>query len=400
MLKISGLDIVRISKNGKKAIRVMQYGNNLWSELELPSGYTFLEYIEATGKQYINTGFVPIVNTSFVAELSVSAGIGNKNLFCAYTNYVLNSKSDTQLEYRIGSSSWVHIATPSVVTSKFKVEFSTKTIKFNGSVIASPNITTLSNTYPMWLFYRDGGSSTYMGYGKLYSCKIYDNSKLVRDFIPAKNSSGVAGLYDMVNGVFYKSATSTNFVAGTEISNPFALINYIESNGNQYIDTGFTPDNNSRIVFDFQSTKSSERNDLIGSRNTTKSKAFTFSVGSNGYWRVGYNTSSPETDVKADTNRHIADLNKNVLTLDGTTIHTATSASFTGYASMYIGAVHAADTAKYQGYAKIYSCKIYDNGLLVRDFIPVLRYDGSYGLYDKVNKRFYNSASGTPFTGA
>ena len=40
--------------------------------------------------------------------------------------------------------------------------------------------------------------------GKLYGCKIYDNDKIVRDFIPCKNSSGVIGLYDTVNSQFYQ----------------------------------------------------------------------------------------------------------------------------------------------------------------------------------------------------
>ena len=211
MARVNGLNIQRIAINGKNILRTMRNGSELWSWNGLPIGYTKLEYIQATGSQYIDTEFVPNVNTSFIAELSIPSGAGNKNLFCAYTNYVLNSKSDTQLEYRIGSSSWVHITTPSHVTSKFKVEFSTKTIKFNGSIIASPNISSLSNTYSMWLFYRNGGSSTYLGRGKLYSCKIYDNGILVRDFIPCKNPSGVVGLYDKVNKKFYGSSSSTHF---------------------------------------------------------------------------------------------------------------------------------------------------------------------------------------------
>lgn len=44
---------------------------------------------------------------------------------------------------------------------------------------------------------------------------------------------------------------------------------------------------------------------------------------------------------------------------------------------------------------KIYYFKIYDNDVLVRDFIPVLDHNGSPCMYDKVSKQFfYNSGTG------
>ena len=52
---------------------------------------------------------------------------------------------------------------------------------------------------------------------KLYSCKIYNNGTLVRDFVPVKNSSGTIGLYDLVNSAFYTNAGSGTFTAGADI---------------------------------------------------------------------------------------------------------------------------------------------------------------------------------------
>lgn len=49
---------------------------------------------------------------------------------------------------------------------------------------------------------------------RLYFCKIYDNGSLVRNLIPAKNSSGTLGLYDAVNNVFYTNAGTGTFTAG------------------------------------------------------------------------------------------------------------------------------------------------------------------------------------------
>lgn len=175
----------------------------------------------------------------------------------------------------------------------------------------------------------------------------------------------------------------------------YSVVEYIESTGTQYIDTGFTPNNKSRIVIDFAATDVSTTNNLVGSRSSTTSKAFTFSVSGSGYWRIGYNTSSPETSVLADTERHVADLNKNVLYLDSSVLYTATEAEFTGYASIYIGAINAAGRG-YMGYVKIYSCQIYDDGTLIRDYITCINPDGVVGLFDKVNHQFYaNAGTGT-----
>jgi hypothetical protein len=49
---------------------------------------------------------------------------------------------------------------------------------------------------------------------------------------------------------------------------------------------------------------------------------------------------------------------------------------------------------------KMYYCKIYDNDILVRDFIPAVRdSDSKPGFYDLVTNQFYtNAGSGADFT--
>ena len=43
-------------------------------------------------------------------------------------------------------------------------------------------------------------------------------------------------------------------------------------------------------------------------------------------------------------------------------------------------------------YGKVYYVQIYDNDVLVRDFIPVLDYNGTPCMYDKVERKFYYNA--------
>ena len=46
----------------------------------------------------------------------------------------------------------------------------------------------------------------------------------------------------------------------------------------------------------------------------------------------------------------------------------------------------------------IYSIRCWNNGILERDFVPA-KMKGIYGLYDKVNKKFWRSSSGVDFLG-
>lgn len=181
----------------------------------------------------------------------------------------------------------------------------------------------------------------------------------------------------------------------------YTKLEYIQSSGTQWVDTDFTPNGKTRMVVDFAVTDASGTNNIIGARTSTSEKAFTFST-TEGNWRIGYNNATTKTSVVADTNRHIADLNQNVLSLDGVVIHTASFADFDGSCDICIGIINSpsASTGYYKGYAKFYSCKIYDNGTLVRDFIPCIDPNGNVGLYDTVNKKFYGNAGSGMFVGS
>lgn len=65
---------------------------------------------------------------------------------------------------------------------------------------------------------------------KVYSCKIYEGTTLVRDFVPCYSTtavtniegkqcpSGTSGMYDMVEGKFYTNqGGGTDFIAGPNV---------------------------------------------------------------------------------------------------------------------------------------------------------------------------------------
>ena len=54
----------------------------------------------------------------------------------------------------------------------------------------------------------------------LYACKIYEQTRLVRDLVPCKDQAGAIGLYDTVEALFFKNAGSGAFAAGAEVIRP------------------------------------------------------------------------------------------------------------------------------------------------------------------------------------
>lgn len=178
-----------------------------------------------------------------------------------------------------------------------------------------------------------------------------------------------------------------------DLPSGYRKLEYIETADAQYIDTGFIPDNNSRLIADLVSMLDDGYNDIFGCRNTTSSRGFAFSTTTT-KWRFGHGA-TVETSVPWDTARHIVEIDKNVLSLDGNVIHTATETEFTCAYSLTLGAIKSSKV--YLGHTRFYSCKIYDNGAIVRDLVPCVNPSGVAGMYDKVGKVFYENAGAGEF---
>ena len=189
----------------------------------------------------------------------------------------------------------------------------------------------------------------------------------------------------------------------TEIENnqghKYQQLEYLEATGTQYIDAEFKPNNNTRIVMDAQYTDVSISTFFFGTRDTSTSKGYTLNrITSNGYFASSYGNEINTPMFTADTDRHIFEKNKNLTYVDGELLVTHTQATFTCTNNLEIFACNNGGTSGYSpSKCKIYSFKIYDNDVLIRDFMPCRRtIDGTLGLYDIVNNVFYtNKGTGT-----
>ena len=201
----------------------------------LPSNYTQPEYVEMNGKQWFDTDFQVTADTdNFIVETSVKWTNTAKRQLMGYNGGVsgyfgINASG----KYEIGG------ATGAGITA---------------STNSYDNLRAIRNkTNKIWSLYvnnnllrnygapddRSGkfqvgcliSSSEYSCYCQMKYFKIYQNDELKYSLMPAKDATGVVGMYDTVNAKFYKSATSTDFVSGAK-SNPTQLLDssiYTES---------------------------------------------------------------------------------------------------------------------------------------------------------------------------
>jgi hypothetical protein len=383
MIDFSAAKAITIPEGSVK--RILSGDNVLWSK----NSYQLLEYIETNGTQYIDTGIfcdqdtkIEMIFTREETSARYLFGVASSDNKASFTGYQSGVNSGS---WRFGGA----YARPKVVENT-KITF---TMDKSGIILGGNqyNYVGTVGTFATPQTLVLGGCNSPEGavgnvrhIGKLYGFKLWQSDVLVANYIPCTNLKGIAGFWDNVSKQFRQLEV---------LPSGYTRLDYIETTGEQYINTGVVPSPNSRVICDFQATDKDSENHIFGSRQSSSSRAFAFSIRGTGTWRFGYGSGYTGSKV-ADTNRHTVDVNKNVCTLDGSVLYTKDYEEFTGAYTIYIGAVKASGI--YEGRAKIYSCQIYDNDTLLRDYVPCINADGEIGMWDKVNNVFYgNAGTGT-----
>lgn len=171
----------------------------------------------------------------------------------------------------------------------------------------------------------------------------------------------------------------------------------ILSDGNQYINTGFCPNQYTRLVLDAEVT-STALAALFGARSSYKSNAFALFT-SQSYLQDDFGTDSGNVTLSG-VGRHVFEKQQNLLSVDGTVVRTSESNNFTCPYPIALLSINNGGVmmTAYPAVAAIYSAQIYDGETLVRDLVPALDDSGIPGLYDKCSGGFYRNAGTGSFT--
>ena len=357
-----------IAKDSNPWKQPVQMFINTGASTTIPSGLVELEYIESTGVQAIDTLVIAKDITKVVTDFQLVSVVSGTE------SQVMAVWSDVNNCMQCGSNGTNFMATSRGTTYSQTSNVLARTIGTSAPV-GSPNIS-------ISIFAQN--NTSWLSKAKLYSCKIYKDTTLVRDFIPAKRvSDGMCGLWDKVNYKFYTDINGNNFKAGAEKTAIAAIgtpIEYIESTGTQYIETGISAKNITKAVIDFQ------------------------------YITVDSSRENQMMSVWVDDSNHMQ------CGLTGTTFLTGRGTTFSQTSNMTARTTgtsvpvgnpdmliplfaQRASAVDRWSIAKLYSCKMYNNSTIVRDFIPAKRIsDNEYGLWDKVTKEFYSNAGTGTFT--
>ncbi|MBR1608875.1 MAG: hypothetical protein IJ678_04585 [Kiritimatiellae bacterium] len=396
----------------------------------------YLDYIEATGEQYIDTGVNAATGLKVRADFSWEGTIENSTDWSLVGARKVNDRMLMVHMYRTmpfvgyGTNSRCNPAnashyasgTRAEVVADFSnaaaMEFYQRGNKTFGS--REPADTSMAPFaeqgavnlgIPLYLFANNyNGTVDNKAKAKLYELKILradgnGGFDLVRHYLPARKG-GVAGLYDKATGKFCGSATATPFNApSTALPRPAKTLAWVQSDGDNgsrrlWLDTGVIAKSGIRSDIDFTlkdtPTASNERG-ILASRGAAGSDTrFYLAYHYHGHFIYGYKTffDSSVAATKDGRYRIVGSLDEGAqsVTVNDAELNSGASTS-TGYLNagntLALFCYRDSSGTSYHSAIRLYSLKLWDGDEALRDYVPCLADNGQAGLYDRVTERVF-----------
>lgn len=194
-------------------------------ETELPAGYAAVEFVEATGSQYVVTKYTPNGNSEFSAKLDILEE-ANAGIFCARGAdnvdpyalwYIVNVRvSGIRWDYSTTDGNAVTPEPPGAYELQgLRNEFYINGRKDATISKSKPAEFTARNRLVLFASYATSSPAEPTGFSypakvRLYSFAVAEGDALTMNLLPClRMSDGVAGLYDAVGKEFYSSSSGT-----------------------------------------------------------------------------------------------------------------------------------------------------------------------------------------------
>ena len=404
--------------------------------------YEVLEYISLDGTQYFDTGYYGSNATDIRAGMRFASLDSNMGLFGArdgganvnniacifaksnippmlavdfnnsnYSNYRASAYTANSSTVLLEANKWYDI------TCNRK----NRSILDNNTVVGTESSTvnndTFSPTHTLHIGLAKGVVITGQTYnGFIGDIRYFKDLGEGVDYIPVLDDKMRPCLYDRISKTFlYAKNISDDEITynlGFKRWNKYE-VDYIASDGNQYIDTGYKFTNTSAFeitcaeVADFEASTV-----LCGARNntdtTTNARIVDYSYSAPSVLRGeylllqrgGYDVNENVIYIPYDKKFHTYYQSPTRMSIDDTdrpTIPSLVSPNMNFYIFWQnVGTANAPAKAK----IKVKNCKLWDNDTLVRDYKPVVWHNGDVTaeacLYDEVyNKMYTNAGTGS-----
>ena len=403
----------------------------------------YLDYVESTGSQYIDTGVNLCSNDTVVAEYEIPAvltktvdlfGVHKYGMTARYVfSYSSGSGSSTIVFHRAnGSNGSTSTATDLAATPGTRQTVTMKigpgtssVVSASGETLYSATLTTRTvqqdATGSLAIFACNSSQNGIMAFcpARLYSFRIYaEDGSLAHHFLPCRKND-VAGLYDKATGKIFRSATATALVAGPVLPRPAELVEWVQSDGADgsrglYIDTGVPAKAGVGMVAEMAwATKPAGYgvdNIFCGATSSSGQRIWLYdavaeATGSTATHRFGYN--NWKLQLQGDGNVPTAGTRYHVdafLAAGAQTLHVQAldgsgydlsrsyndSASINAERTLYVFANNHAGTAEpISAQARLYSLVLTNELGVARDFVPCVADNGRAGLYDRFSERVF-----------
>ena len=385
--------------------------------------YTRLGWLESTGGQFIDTGvtFTDAHGFAVTYQTTARPQSGGNQIVCGSRASSGNTRCMVGSNNRDGVdgtyTNYAYVGWNTLLTSHAVRDESEGTVTLNylnsrtwdcrGQASGTLDAALVAQTGSFYLF---AGNMAYSGGSRIgCRCRIMSftmtrGDEVVMDLIPVRRKvDGKPGMYDVLNDVFYANQGSMDFVEGEPLlPEGYIGLDFIESTGTQYVNTGVKCASNVAMQAKFYNARSASKH-FMGVRTAYQQNALGLSFqvenGSEGYCVAWGSKVVPKLLGRSLTEGvgdrfHDFTFGGQYLIMDGCFNQWAIEdQSFASDLDIYAFTVNNGGTPHNQMSAiRIAGLKMYRNGSLVRDYIPVMPTNSlAPGLYDLQNDVFYGN---------
>ena len=367
----------------------------------LPNAYTQVEYIESNGYEYIDSGVVLTSSIKVEADFQITEKKYGYELF-VFGN-CFDGSDAPKLRFGVDTNNVFN--TPSSGNGTISCS-QTSNIFARTTVTAIAKSGSSSPNTSIYIFKglrkaSSDSNSNAEGFGKikLYSMKMYDSDTLIRHFVPCyRKIDNTRGLYDIINGIFYSN--------GNTVPSTYQLVEYLESTGTQYINTGYTTTAKSGCYLTFNTTSQIGEHDcgcMIGADDGSGKRYKLETWASEDSERLGsfwIGAKWQVTDPLIIRNEKITIAHSTVTNTNARNDNTYVSTEATPVLTnaLYIFGANNEGVKDALSDMKLYSCYISESYKFAHSYIPVIRKsDNKPGLYDIITGEFLVNAGEDEF---
>ena len=172
----------------------------------------------------------------------------------------------------------------------------------------------------------------------------------------------------------------------------YTQVEYIQTSGAQAIDTGFKPNQNTTVEMVYQCSNTNE-NTLVGCDTGWTNNGFFISMNA-----AAFGNNVKTGIAMYGSTKTTMRFEKGKIYKNGTLIATIPTTTFQTAYNLTLFALNRSGTKQEFFTGVCCSCKIWDNGTLIRYYITCKNVSGVIGLYDLVEGEFYTNAGTGTFT--